>query len=241
MFMVTGEITVAVKMDDCHELVPGWLNFVKDVVDSEDFSLSIHRETLQQNKILRVIKKNLVKKCLEMLAEITEKKDPFVDVKAMTKEDFDLLCCQRSGSKRQRHSSQHQSAKQQPDKLAAREREEGERVNGEEERTDGRKSEEKVVREGEKKKGGQEQGSEERETGRKGQRGRGQEGRKKEEREVEEGGGELVEKDVTGWTEVTRNKRKKMVQIFVKVDGMKTVAMEVSPGEKVQKIPEYHE
>ena len=45
-----------------------------------------------------------------------------------------------------------------------------------------------------------------------------------------------VEKDVTGWTEVTGNKRKKMVQIFVKVDGMKTVAMEVSPEDKVQKI-----
>ena len=96
-----------------------------------------------------------------------------------------------------------------------------------------------MVREGEKKKGGQvekEQGREEREKGRKGQRGRGQEGRKKEEREAEEGGGELVEKDVTGWTEVTRNKRKKMVQIFVKVDGMNTVAMEVSPEDKVQKI-----
>ena len=65
---------------------------------------------------------------------------------------------------------------------------------------------------------------------------RDQEGRKKEEREAEEGGGELVEKDVTGWTEVTRNKRKKMVQIFVKVDGRKTVAMEVSPEDKVQKI-----
>ena len=41
---------------------------------------------------------------------------------------------------------------------------------------------------------------------------------------------------MTGWTEVTRNKRKKMVQIFVKVDGMKTVAMEVSPEDKVQRI-----
>ena len=51
-----------------------------------------------------------------------------------------------------------------------------------------------------------------------------------------EGKENLVEKDVTGWTEVTRNKRKKMVQIFVKVDEMKTVVMEVSPEDKVQKI-----
>ena len=49
-------------------------------------------------------------------------------------------------------------------------------------------------------------------------------------------GAESVVKDVTGWTEVTRNKRKKMVQIFVKMDGMKTVVMEVSPEDKVQKI-----
>ena len=81
----------------------------------------------------------------------------------------------------------------------------------------------------------EEKGRGEREKGRKGQRGSGLEGRKEEEKEAEDGG-EQVEKDVTGWTEVTRNKRKKMVQIFVKVDGMKTVAMEVSPEDKVQKI-----
>lgn len=64
-------------MDDCDEIIPDYMNFVRGIIDSEDLPLNISREQLQQNKILKVIKKNVTKKVIEMIQELAENEEDY--------------------------------------------------------------------------------------------------------------------------------------------------------------------
>merc|ERR1712151_748551 len=65
-------VLVAEKFED---LLPRYLNFVRGVVDSDDLPLNVSREQLQQNKIMKVISKKLVRKVLELMKKLAKEED----------------------------------------------------------------------------------------------------------------------------------------------------------------------
>ena len=64
-------------MDNCENIIPDYLNFMRGIVDSEDLPLNISREILQQNNTMKVIKKNIIKKCLELFTELSSDTDKY--------------------------------------------------------------------------------------------------------------------------------------------------------------------
>ena len=61
-------------MDDCEEVLPEWLRFVRGVIDSDDLPLNVSRQTLQDSGIVRAIRKQVIKKTLDLLDEIARER-----------------------------------------------------------------------------------------------------------------------------------------------------------------------
>lgn len=62
-------------MEHCEELLPRWLRFVRGVVDSEDLPLNVSRETLQDSRVVRTMRKQIVKRILDALDELAKTDD----------------------------------------------------------------------------------------------------------------------------------------------------------------------
>lgn len=58
--------------DEFNDMMPNYLSFIQGVVDSDDLPLNVSRETLQQHKLIKVIKKKLVRKALDMIKKISK-------------------------------------------------------------------------------------------------------------------------------------------------------------------------
>lgn len=63
--------------DECTDIVPDWLTFLKGVVDCDDLPLNISREMLQKNRIVNTIRKNLINKALKLFKDLEEDKDKY--------------------------------------------------------------------------------------------------------------------------------------------------------------------
>ena len=64
-----------VMISDSYEFLPKYLGFIRGVVDSDDLPLNVNRESLQESKIIKIIKKKVVRKCIEMIKHFADKND----------------------------------------------------------------------------------------------------------------------------------------------------------------------
>jgi len=82
--------------DDCKELYPEWLSFVKGIVDSQDLPLNASRELLQQSKIIKQINKTLTNKTLDMISGLTDDKDKYKEFYTNFDKNLKLGICEDS-------------------------------------------------------------------------------------------------------------------------------------------------
>jgi len=80
--------------DDCKELYPEWLSFVKGIVDSQDLPLNASRELLQQSKIIKQINKTLTNKTLDMITSLTDDKDKYKEFYTNFDKNLKLGICE---------------------------------------------------------------------------------------------------------------------------------------------------
>jgi molecular chaperone HtpG len=88
-----------VFITDEYEFLPSYLSFIVGVVDSEDLPLNISREILQENKILSVVKKNLIKRCLSMFGELAKDEQEYAKFFKQYSKNIKLGICEDHANK----------------------------------------------------------------------------------------------------------------------------------------------